>query len=450
MHKILIRALNINDASISYKWRNDNEVWKYTGSRPDKLITEEIERNWLAIKLNETDSKRFAIEVDDIYIGNIQLTRITKIDAEFHIFIGNRNYWGKGVGYSAIQQILRFAENHLFIQKIYLQVNPENIKAIHLYERCGFKKVNENIRMEINLKDRILPTVSIFSMVYNHEKYIEQCLNSFLMQKTLFDFEIVIGEDFSSDRSREILLDFQNKYPGKFKLLLHPHNIGAVQNQKLTLNACTGKYIAICEGDDYWTDPLKLQKQVDFLEANEAYSMCFHRTDELLIDRTIQKSLTTYSEKANRFFEIDDLAKGNFIHTPSVVFKNNLIEFPKWMSLVSVGDYPLWMLLASRGRIGYLGESMAHYRVGVGVWSGCENTQNYIKWLELLSYLIIEFIENIKIVELLKIQQKQTIDILGNKILIDKLSKDDIFISKNITLSMLMKSIVLKFLNKLK
>jgi hypothetical protein len=178
--------------------------------------------------------------------------------------------------------------------------------------------------------------------------------------------------------------------------------------------------------------------------------MCFHRTDELLIDRTIQKSLTTYSEKANRFFEIDDLAKGNFIHTPSVVFKNNLIEFPKWMSLVSVGDYPLWMLLASRGRIGYLGESMAHYRVGVGVWSGCENTQNYIKWLELLSYLIIEFIENIKIVELLKIQQKQTIDILGNKILIDKLSKDDIFISKNITLSMLMKSIVLKFLNKLK
>jgi len=450
MHKILIRALNINDASISYKWRNDNEVWKYTGSRPDKLITEEIERNWLAIKLNETDSKRFAIEVDDIYIGNIQLTRITKIDAEFHIFIGNRNYWGKGVGYSAIQQILRFAENHLFIQKIYLQVNPENIKAIHLYERCGFKKVNENIRMEINLKDRILPTVSIFSMVYNHEKYIEQCLNSFLMQKTLFDFEIVIGEDFSSDRSREILLDFQNKYPGKFKLLLHPHNIGAVQNQKLTLNACTGKYIAICEGDDYWTDPLKLQKQVDFLEANEAYSMCFHRTDELLIDRTIQKSLTTYSEKANRFFEIDDLAKGNFIHTPSVVFKNNLIEFPKWMSLVSVGDYPLWMLLASRGRIGYLGESMAHYRVGVGVWSGGANTQNYIKWLELLSYLIIEFIENIKIVELLKIQQKQTIDILGNKILIDKLSKDDIFISKNITLSMLMKSIVLKFLNKLK
>ncbi|MDD4992430.1 MAG: glycosyltransferase [Paludibacter sp.] len=121
------------------------------------------------------------------------------------------------------------------------------------------------------------PMVSVFMMVYNHEKFIEQAIEGVLMQKTNFDFVIVLGEDCSADNSREIILRYTSVHPEKFKLLLNDSNLGAMANQLAILNACKGKYIAFCEGDDYWTDPYKLQKQVDFLEANEEYSICFHR-----------------------------------------------------------------------------------------------------------------------------------------------------------------------------
>lgn len=121
------------------------------------------------------------------------------------------------------------------------------------------------------------PTVSVFMMAYNHEKYIAEAIEGVLMQRTNFDFDIVIGEDCSTDNTRQIIIYYQQKHPGKFKLLLHERSIGAMSNQIAVLKACQGKYIALCEGDDYWTDPYKLQKQVDFLEANEGYSMCGHR-----------------------------------------------------------------------------------------------------------------------------------------------------------------------------
>ncbi len=101
------------------------------------------------------------------------------------------------------------------------------------------------------------------------------------MQKCDFDFDIVVGEDCSTDNTRTILLEYQKKYPSKFRLLLHEKNIGAMNNQMETLSACKGKYIALCEGDDYWTDPLKLQKQVDFLESHEDYNGVFHKVSLL-------------------------------------------------------------------------------------------------------------------------------------------------------------------------
>lgn len=111
--------------------------------------------------------------------------------------------------------------------------------------------------------EKISPLVSVFVMVYNHEKYISDTLNGILMQLVDFDYEIVVGDDCSSDYSRDILLSYTKKYPKKFNLLFQEMNIGAANNQKSILSACTGKYIAFCEGDDYWIDPLKLQKQVD-------------------------------------------------------------------------------------------------------------------------------------------------------------------------------------------
>lgn len=125
----------------------------------------------------------------------------------------------------------------------------------------------------INTSDKM---VSVFMLAYNHEKYIAEAIESVLMQKTDFDFDIVIGEDCSTDATRHIVLEYAQKYPNKIKPILHNVNVGAMLNQMYVLEACTGKYVAMCEGDDYWTDPFKLQKQVDFLEANKEYVLTTH------------------------------------------------------------------------------------------------------------------------------------------------------------------------------
>lgn len=120
------------------------------------------------------------------------------------------------------------------------------------------------------------PLVSVRTVTYNHEKYIAQCLEGILMQRTNFPFELVIGEDCSTDRTREIVLAYENKYPDKIRAIVSERNVGVAQNALRVMRACQGKYHAFCEGDDYWIDPLKLQKQVYFMEAHQDVTMCFH------------------------------------------------------------------------------------------------------------------------------------------------------------------------------
>lgn len=126
-------------------------------------------------------------------------------------------------------------------------------------------------------ENKIPPLVSIICITYNHEKLISQAIHGFLIQKTSFPFEIIIGEDHSTDGTFEIVENFVKKYPGIIILTTSDHNVGIIANERRTILRATGKYIAFCEGDDYWTDPLKLQKQIDFLEKNDDYSVCFHR-----------------------------------------------------------------------------------------------------------------------------------------------------------------------------
>lgn len=368
MYKILIRPLEKEDAQSSWKWRNDKEVWKYTGSSPDLNITPDIEINWIEKVLKDSTSKRFAITVDDEYIGNIQLTNITPTDAEFHIFIGNKNFWGNGISYSATQQIIRYAKNFLKLKHIYLFVKPENQAAIMLYEKAGFKKVSEEIKMLLKLDEMIKPTVSIFCMVYNHEQYIKQCIEKILMQKCLFDFEIVIGEDCSTDNSRALILELVNKYPGKFKLLFHNKNIGAQENQNLILKDCIGKYVALCEGDDYWIDPYKLQKQVDFLELNNEYTICHHRIN-LNINEKEELHKYHINKTTPTTQTLEDITNYNFIYTCSVVFRNIPLNLPDWSKYLPIGDYTMWLYLAKFGKIYYMPDIMAVYRIGAGVFS---------------------------------------------------------------------------------
>ena len=366
---ILIRPLSIDDAAISYKWRNNPEIWKHTGAQYSTEISEEIESDWLKGTLGDVSKSRFAILVDHEYVGNVQLTDIqVKDTAQFHIFIGNQAYWGKGVAKEATYQILVYAKEVLQLRSVFLEVKEENIAAVKAYEKNGFivtDTTNDFLIMNCNLQHLPPPMVSIFCLVYNHEPFIAQTLEGFLMQKNNFTTQIVLGEDCSTDGSRAVILEYAQKYPGKFKLLLHDVNIGALNNQQMVFEHCDGKYIAMCEGDDYWTDPLKLQKQVDFLEHNPDFSVSFTNTaivnefSEIIDEKSIpnfEKSIYTH------------LDMPIFAPTLTRVMRNVFTDKERIKDLNADTMVLVW---ASKfGKLHYLDEVTSAYRKHQGgVWS---------------------------------------------------------------------------------
>lgn len=269
--------------------------------------------------------------------------------------------------------------------------------------------------------------VSIKMITYNHEPYIAQAIEGVVMQKTTFKIELIIGEDCSTDATRKICEEYAEKYPEIIRLLPSVKNLGMINNGTRTLNAGTGKYIAICDGDDYWTDPYKLQKQIEFLEANPDYAICFHRVYELETDKDPVLSNLNVSEQEETY-TIEDLAKGNFIHTPSVVFRNKLFgQFPVWFHDSPVGDYPLYMLNAKHGKIKYFPQAMAVYRRHTGgMWSVQSEEQILEKWLKVLDYLLTEDFNDIVLKNLLQQKRKHSTEYL--KILFE--TDQDLFLNK--------------------
>jgi hypothetical protein len=217
------------------------------------------------------------------------------------------------------------------------------------------------------------PLVSVCLTVYQQEKYIRQCLDGALMQQTDFDFEIIIGEDGSTDGTREICKEYQAKYPDKIKLFLRSREDVIYINSKPTgrfnfiesIKAASGKYIALCEGDDYWTDPQKLSKQVAFMEKNDSFSFCFTAADK--IDEN-GKVLGTSPVLDKDTFTIRDFGKGNIVFTATLMFRAALLQkFPfDVFRKVPVGDYFLICFLANEGQARKLDFSSAAYRVHSG------------------------------------------------------------------------------------
>ena len=138
--EIYLRALSEEDAETSYRWRNDPEIWIYTGSRPDRVITPEIEREWARMAVRQEQSRRFAICLKDSqeYVGNAQLTNIGSGTAELHIFIGEKKYWGNGIATKATKRLIIYARDTLKLNNIHLEVNRANTAAIRAYEKNGF------------------------------------------------------------------------------------------------------------------------------------------------------------------------------------------------------------------------------------------------------------------------------------------------------------------------
>lgn len=242
--------------------------------------------------------------------------------------------------------------------------------------------------------------LSVRLMCYNQGKYISQAIEGILNQKTSFDFEIVVGDDYSTDNTYNILQHYVEKYNTLFKILPRKSNIGRHNNFVDILNNCQGKYIALLDGDDYWTDPLKLQKQVDFLEENPDFALCFHNMEIKYENKYKRNKVFSNTSKQKSVTTQEDLAKGNYIGTPSCVVRNGLIKrFPSWFYRVPMADWPYHLLNAQYGKIKFLPETMGVYRVhNEGVWRKFDKIVRLEKSIRACEIMYENFTGNVRMI----------------------------------------------------
>jgi len=241
------------------------------------------------------------------------------------------------------------------------------------------------------------PMISICVQTFQQKNYIRNCLDGILMQKVNFTYEVLLGEDESNDGTREICIEYAEKFPNKIRLFLHrrENNIkieGKASgrfNFLYNLHSANGKYIALCEGDDYWTDPFKLQKQFDYLEANKEYVLCAHQVDSLIADKRIKRRKIC-SNPSSTYLLIK-----NFIPTLSIFFRKKSL-LPHYFDVIRyciVGDFPLLYLIGKHGKFKIFSESMGVYRINNGgTYSQNTLEKKYDLNLKVLSYMQ-EYIE---------------------------------------------------------
>jgi len=228
----------------------------------------------------------------------------------------------------------------------------------------------------VDLKGSITPLVSISCMTYNHAPFIRQCLDGFLAQKTNFPIEIIIHDDASTDGTKEIIEEYTSRYPDIIFPLLQTENQYSKGQRgimsRYNYPRCRGKYIAICEGDDYWTDPFKLQKQVDFLEANDDYVLTFHDFN-VVNDQGQLIDEDPLEPDQKKDASQKDLILGTRMTMPlTLCFRNLIKEFPPEKYKVTNGDTFLISMLGQYGKGKWMGDKIekAVYRNhSGGIWS---------------------------------------------------------------------------------
>jgi len=270
--------------------------------------------------------------------------------------------------------------------------------------------IQEHKTETINSKLIKEPLVSICVQTFQHESYISQCLDSILMQQTNFAFEIILGEDESLDRTRAICVQYAEKHPDVIRLFLRSRkdviyingNPTGRFNMLENIKSASGKYIAMLEGDDYWTDPLKLQKQVDLLESNKKLIACHHwqKNAKKIGDKYLE--FDAHKDGHGYFSNSIATVKNIFsnemrVKTRALMFRNIINEdfFPEWFYKVPFGDVPLSFLLGKYGDFGFIDEEMAVYRItgqgastaGVKELGAREFTiQHFKNWIEIWDY----------------------------------------------------------------
>lgn len=218
--------------------------------------------------------------------------------------------------------------------------------------------------------NKIEVMVSVCMITYNHENFIHEAIEGVLMQKTNFTIELIIGEDCSTDNTRKIVVEYAEKYPDIIRPLLPESNLGMMKNFIKTMEAAKGKYIALCEGDDYWTDQHKLQKQVDLLEANESIiAVATNVADCDFKGNTIQKEkiIVSPDNKDGTYNLHEFFSKGIQYPTLTVVFRNQDLDYITTnilkMDNPFLGDWILWVLLHTLGNFYFINQVTASYRV---------------------------------------------------------------------------------------
>ena len=246
--------------------------------------------------------------------------------------------------------------------------------------------------------NRNRPKVSVAMITYNHERFIAQAIESVLNQKMDFEVELVIGEDCSTDSTRQLVQVYASKYPDVIRALLPEKNLGMQRNFAGVMDACGGDYIAILEGDDYWTDPRKLARQVEFLESDSDCALCFHNAVLLEDESAHSGSAPGFNENGSQFvcgedtklrFSQKDFFAGQIVPTCSVMFRREAVgKLPVWFEELSIGDLPLFVLCTEHGLASYTPEVMAAYRQhAVGSWSGASSLDKVLRRLNTLEVL---------------------------------------------------------------
>ena len=215
--------------------------------------------------------------------------------------------------------------------------------------------------------------VDIIMPVYNHADYLAQAIEGVVNQKTSFKFRLIIGEDCSRDNSREIVRKYAEQYPDIIHAVLHDKNQGATANAQTIIAMVTAKYMGICEGDDYWTDDHKLQKQIDFLETNPDFTICFTRAG--VVNEINEVAPYAFRLLKKDVFTLADIVKENIIPTATVIYRNMFPRpFPDFIYNMMAGDLVLHMLALSNGNAKFIDEQTAVYRRHSG---GLTNTEDY-------------------------------------------------------------------------
>ena len=234
-------------------------------------------------------------------------------------------------------------------------------------------------------KDERPLIVSIKCTVYNHALYLRKCLDGFVMQKTNFRFEAFVHDDASTDESAQIIQEYADKYPDIIRPMYEKENVYSkdiVQLRRIMNDSCKGKYVALCEGDDYWTDPYKLQKQVDYMESHPDCSMCYTAANVFCEKGVPECDPLPFEEQTTRDWFGTEIAEKWVVATAGILHINDMKDYPYDPRFI-YGDYPLILYMQQKGYIHCIGEKMVTYRRNPGsVLSQPRNIQKVISHYE--------------------------------------------------------------------